>query len=90
MYFHVKQTLLQPYLIHHHEFFFAPNVLSNSLCKSNILGKAWSKFNKEKFIFDYFDKNLSEIVQLDQQNVNISMEFYLDHMNSVLDIHAPF
>ena len=66
---------------------FAPNVLSNPLCnKSNIL----EKFNKENFILDYFDKNWSEILKFDQQNVNLSMDSYLDHMNAILDIHAPY
>ena len=49
-----------------------------------------SKFNKDNFIFDYFDKNSSEILQLDQHNVNLSMDSYLDHINAILDIHAPF
>ena len=50
----------------------------------------WSKFNKEDFILDYFDKNWSEILQLDQHNVNLSMDSYLDHMNAILDIHATY
>ena len=37
-----------------------------------------------------FDKNWSEIFQLDQHNVNLSMDSYLDHMNAILDIHAPY
>ena len=72
------------------QFLFAPNVLSNLLCnKSNILERDWSKFNKENFILDYFDKNWSEILQLDQHNVNLSMGSYLDHMNAILDIYKP-
>ena len=72
------------------QFLFAPNVLSNPLCnKSNILERDWSKFNKENFILDYFDKNWSEILQLDQLNVNLSKS-YLNHMNAILDIHAPY
>ena len=59
------------------QFLFAPNVLSNPLCdKSNILERDWSKFNRENFILDYFDKNWSEILQLDQHNVNLSMDSY--------------
>ena len=73
------------------QFVFAPNVLSNPLCnKSNILERDWSKFNKKNFILDYFDKNWSEILQLDQHNVNLSMDSYLDHMNAIFDIHAPY
>ena len=63
-------------------------MLSNSLCnKSNILERDWSKFNKENFIIDYLllIKNWSEVLQLDQHNVN-----YLDHLNAILDIHAPY
>ena len=49
-----------------------------------------SKFKKEKFILDYFDKNWSEILELDQHNVNLSMDSYLDHVNTILDSHAPY
>ena len=73
------------------QFLLAPNVLPNHLSnKSNILEKDLSKFNKDNFILDYFDKNSSEILQLDQHNVNLSMDSYLDHINAILDIHAPF
>ena len=58
--------------------------------KSNILERDLSKFNKENFILDYFDKNWSEILQLDQHNVNLSMDSYLDHRNAILDIHARY
>ena len=70
---------------------FAPNVLSNPLCnKSSILERDWSKFNNENFILDYFNKTWSEILQLDQHNADLSMDSYLDHMNAILDIHAPY
>ena len=72
-------------------FLFAANVLSNPLCnKSSILERDWSKFDKENFIFDYFDKNWSEILQLNQHNMNLCMDSYLDHMNAILDIHASY
>ena len=42
--------------------FFAPNVISNPLFnKSNYLDKDWSQFNRDSFIYNYIDKNLSEI-----------------------------
>ena len=73
------------------QFLLAPNVLPNHLSnKSNILEKDLSKFNNDNFILDYFDKNSSEILQLDQHNVNLSMDSYLDHINANLDIRAPF
>ena len=58
--------------------------------QSNILERDWSKFKKENFILDYFDKSWSEILKLDQQNLNLSLDSYLDHMNAILDIHASY
>ena len=49
----------------------------------------WSKFKQENFIIDYFDKDWSDLLQIDQQNVNLSMESFLNNMNSILDPHAP-
>ena len=66
-------------------------MLPNTLCnKSKILEKDWSKFNKQNFILDYIEKNWSEILELDQHNVNLSMDFYFDHINAVSDIHVPY
>ena len=51
------------------QFLFAPNIHWNpSNNNSNVFEKDWSKFNKENFIHDYFDKNWFYILQLDQQN----------------------
>ena len=73
------------------QFLFAPNELLKPLCnKSNILEKYWSKFNKENFILEYFDRNWPGILELDLHNLNLSMDSYLDHMNVILDIHAPY
>ena len=45
---------------------FAPNTLSNpSYNRSNKFERDWSKFNKENFILDYFEKDWSDILQLD-------------------------
>ena len=72
------------------QFSFASNVLSYPSCnKSNIRERDWSKFKKKNYILDYFDKNQSEKFQLDQQNVNPSMEVHLDNINSILDTYAP-
>lgn len=44
------------------QFLFPPNVISNPLFnKSNYLEKDWSQFNRDSFIYNYIDKNLSEI-----------------------------
>ena len=62
------------------QFLFAHNILSNpSYNNSNIFERDWSKFNKENFILDYFDKN-----------VDLSIESFLNNINSILDSNAPF
>ena len=68
------------------QFLLASNVLSNPLCnKSNTLERDWSKFKKESFNhdLDYFDE-----ISLKFSNYIRKMLTY--HINSVLDIHAPF
>ena len=49
------------------QFLFVPNVLSNPSCqKSSIYERDWSKFVKQNFVLDYFDKDWSNVFQLDQ------------------------
>ena len=77
-------------LDHLPRYLFAPNVLSKASCqKSNIYERYWSKFFQKDFELDHFDKNWSNILQLDQQDVNLSIESFLNNMNSILDKHAP-
>ena len=72
------------------QFLFVPNVFSNPSCqKSNIYERDWSKFVQQNFVLDYFDKDWSDVLQLDQQDVNLSISSFLDEMNSILDEHAP-
>ena len=73
------------------QFLFASNILSNPCYhKSNNFERDWSKFDKENFLPDYFYKNWFDALQLDQQNVNLSIECFLNNVNSILDSHAPF
>ena len=72
------------------QFSFVPNILSNrSTQKSNYYERDWSKFKQENFILDYFDKDLADLLQIDKQNVNLSMDSFLNNVNSILDVHAP-
>ena len=72
------------------QFSFAPNILSNpSTQKSNYYERDWSKFKQENFILDYFNKDWADLLQIDQQNVNLSMDSFLNNVNSILDVHAP-
>ena len=72
------------------QFLFAPNVFSKASCqKSNIYERDWSKSFQTDFVLDYFDKDWCNVLQLDQQDVNLSIESFLNNMNSILDEHAP-
>ena len=63
----ISENLTPTISDHLPQFLFAPNILSNpSYNKSNIFERDWSRFNKENFILDYFDKNWFAILQLDQ------------------------
>ena len=73
------------------QFLFAPNVLSNNSCqKSNIYERNWPHFIQTDFLLHYFDKDWSDVLQQDQQNVNLSIESFLDNMNSKFNEHAPW
>ena len=72
------------------QFSFVPNILSNPPTqKSNYYERDWSKFKQENFILDYFDKDWADVLQIDQQNVNLSLDSFLNNINSILDVHAP-
>ena len=72
------------------QFSLVPNIRSNSPTqKSNYYERDWSKFKQENFILDYFDKDWADVLQIDQQNVNLSLDSFLNNINSILDVHAP-
>ena len=59
------------------QFSFVPNILSNaSTTKSNFYERDWSKFKQENFILDYFDKDWTDLLQIDQQNIDLSMDTF--------------
>ena len=66
------------------QFFFAPNTLSSPSCQKLIFHESnWSKFIQQYFILDYFDEERSDLLQLDQQNINIPIECFLNNMKMV-------
>ena len=59
------------------QFSFVPNILSNpSTQKSNFYERDRSKFKHKNFILDYFDKDWAHLLQIDQQNVNLSIDIF--------------
>ena len=39
-------------------------------------------------MLDYFYKDWANLLQTDQQNVNLSMDSFLNNINSILDVHT--
>ena len=70
---------------------FIPSMLSdNPATKSNISERSWKNFNQAEFVMDYFDNDWSNILNLKHDNVNVSMENFVDNRNDLLDKHALF
>ena len=58
--------------------------------KHNIFTRSYKNFNKDDFILDYFDNNWNEIIDIDKNDTNWSMENFLNNFNILLDKHMPF
>ena len=56
--------------------FFANILTKRSSQKFNFHERGWSKLNQDDFILDYFGKSWPELLRIDQQNVNLTMEFF--------------
>ena len=72
------------------QFAIIPNMFGNiSGNKSNIYERDWSKFDREKFILDYFSADWEDLLKIDEYNVDNSTKIYLDKINMLLDTYAP-
>ena len=47
------------------------------------------KFDREKFIPDYFSINWDDLLKIDELNVDNSTKMYLEKINILLDTYAP-
>ena len=69
----------------------SPNTFANPPSnKSNVFEKGWSKCDQENFILDYFDIDWSNILNLNEKNVDLLTNNFLNAMNSLLIKYAPF
>ena len=76
----------------HLQVLFVPSTFSdNPDTKSNISKRSWTNFNQAEFVMDYFDKDWSDMLNLKHgNNMNVSMENFVNNMNELLDKHASF
>ena len=75
---HLPQFLIEPLIFPN-----APNKISN------IVGRNWSKFNREEFILDYFAIDWPHILKLQNNDTNTFFQIFFDSMSRILDVHAP-
>ena len=67
------------------QFLISPNTFPDPPSnKSNVFGRDWSNFDQENFVLDYFNIDWSNILKLDEGNVNSATNNFLDTINSVL------
>ena len=73
------------------QFFIAPHTFNNPPSgKSFIFERDWSKFDKEKFVLDYFDVNWNEKLEIMNKDIDHSFNNFLGEINVLLDKYAPF
>ena len=49
-----------------------------------------SNFNQRNFILDYFSVNWKNVINLEKNDVNHSLQSFFDPVNDLLKIHAPY
>ena len=70
------------------QFTIIPNMIGNTAShKSNIFEKDWNKFHRENFILDYFSINWQDLLNIDELNVDNSIQMYLEKINILLDAY---
>ena len=72
------------------QFLVSPNTFANPPSnKSNVFKRDWSKFDQENFVLDYFDIDCSNLLNLNEKNIDLSTNNFLNAMNSLLTKNAP-
>ena len=72
------------------QFFILLDFFSNSPPrKYNIIFQDLENFNNQSFLEDFDKINLNQVLQLNQGNVNITFENYLNTVNTLISCHAP-
>ena len=73
------------------QFLIAPEIFRNSPSnKSNYFDPDWSNFNQENFVLDYFSVNWKNVINLQKNDVNLSLQNFFDSVNDLLKIHATY
>ena len=69
----------------------SPNTFANPPSnKSNDFERHWSKLDQENFILKFFDIDWSNLLNLNEKNVDLTTINFLNTMNSFLGKYVPF
>ena len=72
------------------QFAINPNIIGNiSGNRCDIYQKEYWKFDRKKFILDYFSIDWENLLKIDKLNADNSMQTYLDKINMLLVTYAP-
>ena len=69
-------------------FFVIPNNNQNHIPKKQNLRNN-KNFDRVNFFLDYFEINWDSILQANKNDVNLSMEIFMDNVNKLLDKYMP-
>ena len=73
------------------QFSVSPNTFANPPSnKYNVFERDWSKFDQENFILDYFEIDWSNLLNLNDKNVDLLTNNSLNAINSLHNKYAPF
>ena len=73
------------------QFLIAREIFRNSPSgKSNYFERDWSDFNQQNFILDYFSVNWKNVINLEKNDVNHSLQSFFDSVNDLLKMHVPY
>ena len=73
------------------QFLIAPEIFRNSpSSKSNYFERDWSNFNRQNVILDYFSVNWKNVINLEKNDVNRSLQSFFDSVNDLLKRHAAY
>ena len=73
------------------QFLIAAEIVRNSPCsKSNYFERDWRNFNQQNFILDYFSVNRKNVINLEKNDVNHSLESFFDSVNYLLFLFFYF
>ena len=71
------------------QFLVSPNTFANPPSNKSVFERDWSKFDQKNFILDYFDIDWSKLLNLNEKNVDLSTNNFLNAMNSLLNKYGP-